>query len=155
MPTIDPGVSRIDVVPARMRAQIPALKSVGTAADMARLVNAKTTPAQHLLPAAFVLLPSDSAGANTAPVGIAVQQRVTETVVVVLALFEHNDPTGAKALEQLDPLKAALMDVLVGWSPGGAYDVLAHSRRQLTQPGGGGKLVIYLHELKTTWLMRR
>lgn len=155
MPAIDPGVSLIDVVPARLKTEIPELKSVGTAADMARLINAKAMPADHMLPAAFVILPSDVAGQNKAPVGRVIQQFVTETVVVVLALYKHNDPTGAAALKDLEPLKPRLADALVGWSPGGSYDVLSHSRRQLTQAGGNGKLVVYLHELKTTWLMRR
>lgn len=155
MATIDPGASLFDQVASRLRDEVPALKSVGTAADLARLVNAKALPPAHKLPAGFVLLPSDTAAANAAPVGVAISQKVTETVTIVLVTYRPNDPTGADALEELEPLKPQIMDALVGWEPGGAFSVLTHSRRTLTGAGGAGRPVTFLHELKTTWTMRR
>jgi hypothetical protein len=47
------------------------------------------------------------------------------------------------------------MDALVGWDPGGVFEPLAHSRRQLQARSGADALTTFLHELTTSWNLRR
>lgn len=151
---LDPGVDLVAATVTRLKAEIGALKTVGRAADLARLIGAKALPAAHSVPAAYVIEPADTAGANSVAAGLLVRQLVTVRLVVVLALYKANDPTGAAALEQLETLKPQLMAALVGWQPGGDLDALEHERRRLLS-NVGSPLVVYEHAVRTAWQLRK
>jgi len=150
---IDPGVDLVEVARPRLKAEVPELRSVGRAADLARLVGAKALPNPHSVPAGYVLEPSDSAGADAMASGL-LRQQVTVRLLVVLALYRANDPTGAAALEQLDLLKPKLMAALIGWEPGGEFAPIEHERRGLVS-AVGSPLVVFQHAWRTSWHIRK
>lgn len=156
---LDPGVDLVAATADRLigaasPVRIAELRKVSGAADLARLVAAKALPSPHSVPAAFVLEPGDTAGANAIAAGMMVRQLVTLRLVVVLALYKPNDPTGAGALEQLELLKPKLMAALVGWQPGPDLDPVEHERRRLLS-GVGSPLVVYEHAVRTAWTIRK
>lgn len=156
---LDPGVDLVAATVARLTAtgspvRIAELKSAAGAADLARLVAAKSLPAAHSMPAAFVIEPGDTAGANSIAAGMLVRQLVTVRLVIVLALYRPNDPTGSAALEQLELLKPKLMAALVGWQPGPDLDPIEHERRRLLS-GVGSPLVVYEQAVRTAWQIRK
>ncbi|MEQ8396423.1 hypothetical protein [Thalassobaculum sp.] len=151
---LDGGVPLVDAAIARLDVEIPALRTIGRAADLARLTAAKALPSPGSTPAAFVIEPADTAGANAMAAGLLVRQLITVRLVIVLALYHANDPTGAAALEQLDTLKPLLMAALIGWEPGGDYTPIEHERRGLVS-SLGSPLVVFQHALRTGWHLRK
>lgn len=150
---IDPGVDLAAVVGARLKAEIPALKGWGRAADLARLMAAKAMPAAHTVPRAFVIEPDDAAGGDAMATGL-LRQEVKVRLTVVLALYHANDPTGAASLEELETLKPQLMAALIGFEPGGEYQPLQHQRRGLVS-AVGSPLVVFRHDWRTSWHIRK
>lgn len=150
---LDPGVDLVAVTGAHLKAEIADLKGWGRAADLARLMAAKAMPAPHTVPRTFVLEPNDSAGADAMATGL-LRQLVTVRLLVVLALYRANDPTGAASLVQLDVLKPLIMAALVGFEPGGVCTPFEHERRGLVS-SVGSPLVVYQHAVRTTWHIRK
>jgi hypothetical protein len=85
----------------------------------------------QVTPAAFVLPLGLRGGRADAAAGL-FRQALTETVGVVLFVRSAGDATGARATEQLVPLRNAVIRRIVGWAP--PSDWLANEQ-------GGGETV--------------
>ncbi len=100
----------------RLRAQVPALRLVGTAADLRTATEGKPRAA----PAAFVLKEERSERPSGGSNGVLVQM-CTVTVHVVLLVRNYSQAdTGAGARAEMDDLIAATRAALLKWSPDAA-----------------------------------
>lgn len=109
----------------RLRLEVPRLRLVGGAAQLARARDGVTT-----LPAAFVLPAAETGEGNQFGNQI-VQQRVTGDFVVLLAVRNLADGEGAAALESLKPVRDAVREALLGWQPRADADNLEFVRGDL------------------------
>ncbi|WP_435100831.1 phage tail terminator protein [Arhodomonas sp. AD133] len=96
----------------RLTAEVPALVSVGGAADLSAAFEAKALRT----PAAYVIPGRDQAGPNKALAGAHIQ-RLTSTVGVVVAVRNLSDGTGEAGHRELRPIREAILTALVAWSP--------------------------------------
>lgn len=100
----------LDVIAARLRAQVPALKSVGGAADLdAAIEGAVTTPSAFVIPMAYDAEKPYLVGVHA--------QDTTEAFAVLLVTSNKRDGTGAAALQDLRPLREQVRAALAGWAP--------------------------------------
>ena len=119
----------------RLESQVPALRLVGTAADLRTALDSKPRAA----PAAFVLKEERSA----APVGAsngALVQMCSVTVQVVLMLQNvRQSATGEAARTQMDALIASVRAALLKWSPDNSrfFHGLSHLASRDESYGGG------------------
>lgn len=93
---------------ARIKAQCPALRTVGVSADMQAAIDGVVAT-----PAAFVL-PLREQGQNlgmTSSTGL----RLTQHFGVLLVLANKRDAAGAAALDALHAQRVALRTALLGW----------------------------------------
>ena len=98
---------------ARLSDQVPALKLVGTAADLRNAIEDKP----RAVPAAFVLKEERSTSAAGSSNGVLLQ---TCQVTVQVVLFVRNvssERRGEGAREQMDALIASVRGALLKWSP--------------------------------------
>lgn len=100
-----------------LKINCPALRQVGGAAEFSALP--ETGP--QAVPAAFVVPLEERAGHNTLDTGIS--QRVDTRFGVILAVRNLRDGVGAAANDDLETLRRAIKDALLGWRPTGADDV--------------------------------
>lgn len=108
----------IEPIVTRLQATIPALRDVGGAAEF-EAVTATGTPAK---PAAYVIPLTDSADDPYLGIG-ATAQRITATFGVLLIAANHvRGRLGTKALEDLNTLRVAVRQALIGWQPGAAFE---------------------------------
>ncbi len=99
------------------------LRTVSGAADLPAVQ--ERLPQRHELPAAFVIPDIDRAGDN-ALVG-AVSQMVTTTFAVLLGLGNLAEPRGKKAAVEMETLRKAVRDRLVGWQPEESEDPILYA----------------------------
>lgn len=99
----------------RLKSRVAALRSVDTALELARLIEAKLLPQR--LPAAFVLPQELTADPDDALGGDAHDQILTETIGVVAVDRAGNDRTGGRAAGDLTVLRGAIIAALAGWTP--------------------------------------
>lgn len=111
---------------AHIKANCLALRQMGGAADLSALPDVGPTA----LPAAFVVPLEDHARPNHLDTGIS--QRVDSRFGVVFALRNLRDGVGAAANDDLEALRRAVKDALLGWMPPGADDVCIY---------GGGRVL--------------
>lgn len=131
---------------ARLQAEVPALRRVEGAAELAALVSAGQLPQQT--PAAYVLPLGDDAEANrSATVGV--NQRVTEQLGVVLIDRHAGSRHGEEARADLVPLIQACRAALIGWQPDGSYSALEYRRGRLVALVTGS--VVYQLDFSTRW----
>ena len=120
---------------ARIKANCPALRQVGGAADFSALPGV----GPQAVPAAFLVLLDENAGSNQLDTGIS--QRVDVRFGVILAVRNLHDGVGAAAIDDLETLRRAIKNALLGWRPPGADDVCIY---------GGGR-VLELSEQILWW----
>jgi len=106
----------IDATIARLRAEVPALKLVGGAADFQTAVERNPT----VTPAAFVFPLEESPGENQ--MGNVVIQRVVAGVGIAFVVKNVSDVTGDAARQDLIELRQAVKERLLGWSPAAGHD---------------------------------
>ena len=93
------------------------------------LALAGLTGAPKQTPCAFVVPIAEDAGSNHL-VG-AVSQENVERFGIVVALKSVNDPTGEKATTDLETVRDAARDAILGWTPDEAYTPCEFSRGRL------------------------
>jgi hypothetical protein len=108
-----------------LRAIVPALALAAGAAEYERALNALAA-----LPAAFVLPAAEVAGEN-AFMDQMVQQEVAADFVVLLAVRNLSDGEGAAAAESLEPVRVAVRQALLGWTPDGATNGIEYAGGRL------------------------
>ncbi len=106
----------MNLAPIAMRLQdeVPALKLTGGAAEFER-----ATQQLAAMPAAFVL-PASETGEASPFMSQIVQQNVLLQFVVLIAVRNLSDDDGTAAVESLDPIRNAVRDALLNWTPEGA-----------------------------------
>lgn len=118
----------LPLVIARLKDQVPALRSVGGALELTAMLKANALPAQT--------------GAHVVPIGIrggaardvtgGFIQELDETVGVVLT-FRNTNAAEARAAGDVDTILTAVMRAIAGWQPAGYPNVFRLvSGRQLT-----------------------
>jgi hypothetical protein len=105
----------IDPVVTRLRDTVPALKLVGGAADFQNAAESKP----KVTPAAFVIPLEEMPSPNS--MGNVVIQRVAARIGVVWVVRNVSDTKGVQAKDDLDVLRKAGKDALLGWSPSGGF----------------------------------
>lgn len=118
----------------RLRAQSASLLDVDDAAALADLVARNVVPPR--VPAAWVL-PLVAAAEPAAYATGVTDQRVTETVAVVLAVSASGDKTGGRAAGDIGALVRETVGVLHGWQPDPDADPLELRRWSLLDIRGG------------------
>jgi hypothetical protein len=108
-------------VQARLTAQAPVLKLVEGSASFDRAVTENPTA----WPAAFVF-PLRDTPAPSQTLGI-VEQRVTVTFGIALVVQNVQDARGDAAITALQPVRAAVLAALLGWSPNGAQSPVVYA----------------------------
>jgi len=106
----------LDPIVVQLKAQVPALRFVGGAADLPA-----ATEEVKQLPAAFVIPLNDAASRNDVATG-ALSQQLTVRFGVLIASQNLRDATGNAALGTLKPLRDSIRDALAGWVPAGYED---------------------------------
>ena len=101
---------------------LPGLKLVGSAADFA--VASETSP--RAWPAAYVL-PLSERVLHDDGLGDDVTQVVEATYGIALALSNVSDAKGGAAAIDLDTLRAAVREALLGWCPAGCEDTFSYA----------------------------
>lgn len=104
------SASVMESVENRLRGEVEGLNEISSAADLAAI---KKVPLNT--PAAYVLLESESAAANTAAAGGHIQ-RVTSNVAIVLAHKSGGDARGGGSTRELEWLKDRILSRVVGWN---------------------------------------
>lgn len=102
-------------IEARLRDQVPALRTIGGAGDLAALEKSGLPPREKL-PAAYVQPMEDEGGPNRMATGV-IRQDITRRVAIVLLTTDARDARGELAAEGLEPLYLAVRTALVGWTP--------------------------------------
>ncbi len=107
----------IDDIVTRLDTEVAALKLVGGAADFQNAAesNPKVTPAAFVIP----LEDMPTASETTALV-----QRVFVTIGVVLVVRNVTDAKGVAAKQDLEALRVAVKEKLLGWEPAEGCDPL-------------------------------
>lgn len=98
---------------ARIRSQVPALRHVGSALDMDALLKGAQSIA---VPAALVVHLADQPHADEGFTGLHMQ-RVASRYAVVFVLDNKRGALGNDAIPNLEQLRAAVRQALLGWSP--------------------------------------
>lgn len=111
---------------ARLKAQVPALKIVSGAADLA-----KATADLKQTPSAFVTELSDRASENRTGTMV-VSQNNTARFAVIIATKNLRDFRGQHAKTDLRTVRIDIITALHGWQPDADFDPIEY---------GGGKLL--------------
>lgn len=111
---------RMDDARARIEARVPEIKRFGSAADFAAVVANNRLPTTT--PIAYVLFSGLQGGKPSASAGIFLQS-YDEVLTVILADRITADPTGDKALKDIAPLVAKVVEAVCGWGPDDASGV--------------------------------
>lgn len=100
----------------RLAAQVPSIRIVGYAAELAACKGApRSTPACFLVPVSDQ--PAQRAGFGN----VVVSQNVNTTIAVVTAYYNaRGATTGQDALLELQELRRLIIGALLGWKPPGA-----------------------------------
>ena len=115
----------IDAVIARLQSSVSLLKMTGGAAQFQKAAEA----APKVTPAAFVIPLGEDPGASA--MGDQVIQRVTANLGVILVVRNVSDVKGEAALQDMETLRKAVKDILLGWQPSSEYDPLVRGRSNL------------------------
>lgn len=115
-----------DLVIARLKAQVPALKKVGMAIDLAA---AKTDPSKAF-PRAYVMTLAEAGGSSRYLSGTVAQKR-TQRVGIVLMVSNVRDTVGIATSQDMDALRLVTDGALFGWGPDDAHSPLLFARGTL------------------------
>lgn len=124
-------MSLIDAVIAHLKTSVPSLKKVSGAVDFA----SAGTDLKNSTPAAYVLPLADKAGQNE--LCNAVSQRVDVRFGVVLAVQNLRDARGQNAHSDLEPIRRAVIDALLGWNPDADHAPVLYGGGRLLQLADG------------------
>lgn len=102
----------MDVIEARLRSQVTALRLVAGAAEFAEL----KAPPREKMPAAYVLLTDDTALPNSMA-SMVTRQKLRRRLAVVIFVTNARDPRGEAAATSLDAVVYAMRAAMVGWVP--------------------------------------
>lgn len=116
-----------DLIIAHLKAQIPTLKRVGSATDLA---SAKTD-IKSAMPCAYVMQLAEQGGAIRYMTGVVAQKRI-QRYAVVLMVRNVRDATGLAASIDMDALRLLTDAALFGWIPDATHSPLIFT---------GGKLL--------------
>lgn len=97
----------------RLKDQVSALKTVGLAGDLQRVVDVA-----KVLPSVWVMPGPESVAASEA--GAQRRYRMRCQVDIVLALRHYGDSVGGKATDALRVLRVDIGQALIGWKPSDA-----------------------------------
>lgn len=123
----------ISEIKARLETEVAALKLVAGAAEFAAAVDAGALP--KALPAAFVFLASERG--NPSPTWSRTRQLVPASVALMLVARNVADARGEAAQADLDALRVACRDALLGWAPTAECDPLQFESGGLAAFRGG------------------
>jgi len=115
---------------ARIRAQVPELKEVAGAADMANIMSGRLTDM-----GCYIFQERITAAENHM-IGTTMQQ-LTLSFAVLLVVRNVKDARGADAADASYTLQARIQSALLGWSPEAGADVLAYSGGALVSFANG------------------
>lgn len=115
----------IERVIERLREQVSDLRQVaGAAALAAAQEDLRSTPAAYVIPLA-------EQAARNALIGGAHSQQIAVHFGVVLAARQLRDARGQAGHEELERLRSAVKDALIGWAPDEDHDPIEIVRGQL------------------------
>lgn len=137
----------IAVVVIRLRTDVPALRTVGSTADLASVVEGRQ---RHALPAAFVHPVADSAGSNRLSNGVS--QRLTHRIGVLLVVPAQSELRAQDAHDVIEPLIVDIRTALVGWQPSAAHEPMTLARGAMVRVAEG--TAWWLEELETSVELR-
>ena len=141
-----PGVGAIEFI--AIEAITARLEAAGLYKEVLGALDAAALSAAPRTPAAFVLPLAEDAAESVAP-AVEATQFVTATIGVQTLLSAPNDRGGARARGELSALLAASRELLAGWRPPGAREVLAFHRGRLIGIDGG--YVEWRDEYRLRW----
>jgi hypothetical protein len=95
---------------------VAGLAKIGGAIDFA----AAAQDLRNKLPAAYAVPGRETASPNQEITSVL--QRVEVRFAIVLAISNQRDARGEKAQSQLEPVRDAVKDRLLGWPPSAAFD---------------------------------
>jgi hypothetical protein len=124
----------LDLVVARLKAQVSALRTLGASADLNTAIDGVVA-----LPAAFVLPLAESAS----DMGLvsSTGERVLQAFGVLLCVSNRRDALGGAALADLKTLRLAVRAALVGWVPDASNgEPVLFNAGRLMQMDGDGRL---------------
>lgn len=109
----------------RIRDNVGTVKLIGGAAQFQAAAQANP----RAVPAVFVIPLEENPSPNE--VDSFVIQRVAVTIGVILVVRNVSDTTGEAAGEDMETLRKAVKDQLLGWQPSAEYDPLERGRSGL------------------------
>jgi hypothetical protein len=126
----------MDVTPviARLRATVPALRSVEGAVELAALMASKPQVQAGVI---AHVIPSGQRGGAADVSGSAFIQDVDHVVSVILTFVAPGDRSGARSADTVGATVEAVIASLAGWAPGDTVGVfrLLRSGIQRAEPG--------------------
>lgn len=128
-----PGCTLADDVIARLKERVTDLRTVAPAADLVQLIAANNLP--NFTPAAHVVASGLQGGAVESSVGV-FRQSVDEQIGVLLS-FRNAPGTGARALDSVDTVRAAVIEALCGWGPEGVIGTFRLIRGRVVNMAAG------------------
>lgn len=118
----------------RLKTQLQGVRTVGGAADMdAAMAGTVAVPAAFVIPLDEEASPSEST--------MVTRQRIAHGFGVVVGVINRRDATGAASMGALAPIRAALMQALIGWvHDAGDGEPVQFRRGKLLRLDGDGRL---------------
>lgn len=115
-----------DLIIARLKTQVPALKRVGKAVDLA----AAKADVSVVFPRAYVMTLGENGGTSRYASGTVAQKRVVR-IGVVLMVKNVRDTTGNATSNDMDALRLLTDAALFGWEADAAHSPLIFNRGSL------------------------
>lgn len=134
------------LIAAHLAASVTSLAAVGDAADLAAI---KRETMKY--PSAYVVPLADKGGPNDLDTGL-VEQRREPRIGVVMVVRNVRATKGATALSDVETLRQAIDDALLGWSPEAKYDPMLFASGKLLSMENG---VMFWQDEYTTAYLRR
>jgi len=138
----------LDVTPwiTRLKDEATLLKQrVDGAAGLPTVKTAVRTPAAWVIPSAERAAENQLVGGHS--------QRVTETVEVITAVRNVKDKRGATAQGEMVPVRRAIKQALVNWSPSADHDPVEFVSGRLLKFGDG--VLWWVDRFQTAYYERR
>lgn len=120
----------------RLEIEVPTLKFVGGAADLA-----SASASLKQTPSAFVIPASERASGNSTGTMVVSQNNITR-FVVVSAVRNLRDPRGGKVQGDLRSVRTSVITALHGWQPDADFDPIEY---------GSGKLMSFNNQVVWYW----
>lgn len=140
-------MSIIGEILARLKSETGAtFRIVGGAGDLAQV---KDVPLA--LPAAYVFVKQEDSEPNARATGPSLQITALD-VGIVIVTANIADARGAAAAADIESLKMAVRDALVGWHPASAASAVENVGGQMVKTSGG--TVWWEHTVSTTFYVR-